>query len=934
MTTFLSPAIDIDEVDLSHIPSTGSGVIPAFIGTAKKGPLNTPTYVTNTQECLDIFGEPIEDSSLMHAYLSYAQKANRGNAWILRVGIEYEAGLDDDLLDVCIDDSDKEYGYGRIALFKGIAKGQLCFREISTTNPVTFHDASVSNISFTGTANGALAFSSEDYTLHSDEVYTIQVTGDPTDPTNSNIHGATYKITNSSGTEIATGTFSDPDYDDTAAPITFYGLTFEASAPGTYPVATGDFWTFNVEPDNKTFSFSVDGGTATTYSFADGDSYTDATAFVAAINALIGAAAPYVAVVDTYACVRTDNYGERIQFMSTEAFGNETGLSIYAIDIPRASFTNTEPGSFTFDSNSNEFNLLVITEDANYEFDLDIPVGAYTITALATYLDSQSYYNGDKYWNAYTILYRETDGTDGYRLVIEADSTYEYSQLKIQADGTHPKVVKFVDKVGFSYPYTASYEAFYDSRVVLPTQSTSTPSQPASCDAGASSQCTVDTDYYENITGFIVTKYAGTWIDNYTFTLEPETTEESGSLFKIRIYKNGAEVETINNVGFDATDTSTYIANKINPGTSGGGASGNDYINWEERPSVLNNDSTDSSTYEARTPGAITNRSFTGGANGIPPSATYSSYLDAAIVGNQATGTGIYSLEDTDHYNITVLAIPGITSGSVITTAINFCQNRGECVYVLDPPFGLTPSQIVNWHNGTLSNYSVLSALDTSYAALYWSWVKWFNNFDGEYVYIPPSGFVIGAISYSEQENEVWYPAAGLNRGKLTTAIELEYSPTKSERDLLYGYDNAVNPLAKIANHGISIWGNRTLQRADSALDRLNVRLLVNEIKKRSVPTLRNFLFEFNDARTRARVKSLMETMMGEIAVGRGVTAYSVICDETNNTPARIDRNELWVSILFKPAKSIEFIQVKLGILSESQNIAMEEILAAAGVVI
>jgi len=931
MATFLSPTIKIEEVDVSHVPTVGSGVIPAFIGTASKGPLNTPVYITNSQEAIDTFGEPLDDSDLMQAYLAYTQKAGKGNAWIMRVGIEYEAGMSDALLNVCIDNTNKKYGWGRIALFKGIAKGKLCFREISSDNPVSFHDASVSNITFNGVANGTLTFSSEDYDGDEDEVFTITVTSDPTNPTDSNIHGATYKITNSDGNVITSGTFDDSDLDDVSTNISFNGMTFTASATGTYPIQTGDFWTFNAQTDNKTFSFSVDGGTATTYSFSDGDSYTSASDFVDAINTLITASAPYVAVVSNgYACIQTDNYGERIQFMSTPAFASEVGLALYSIDIPRAHFINSETGPFTISSSNDEFNMIMTYNDTDYEFSTSIVHNTYTNAELANFLNSNSYYNGDKYWNAYTINYLETDGSTGTRLVIEADDSYEYSQLKIQADYSHINVLHFVDDIGFNYPYTSTYSSFYDSRTTLPTQSTTTPGQPASCDSGPCSQCTIDSDYYQNIVGFIVAKYPGTWINDFTITLEPQYNNATNSeLFTLKIYDSGVEVDKIEDVGFDATDTTTYIANKINAGTTGGGVNGNAYIMWEERPTILDNDSSLSS-YDARTPGAITGRSFSGGANGIPPSATYSTYLDKAIVGNQALGTGIYKFANSDVYYITVIAIPGITSGSVITSTINMCQNRGDCMYVIDPPFGLTYKQVVDWHNGVLSGYDILSAFDTSYAALFWSWQKWFNNFSGEYVYIPPSGFVIGTISYSEEHNEVWYPPAGINRGILTTAIDVEYNPNEAERDLLYGYNNAVNPIVKNSN-GISIQGQRTLQRADTALDRINVRLLVNEIKIRCRSILESFKFEFNDEPTRSRVTSILNSMMGDIAVGRGVTEYKVICDETNNTPTRIEHNELHVTILFKPNYAIEFIGVKLGILNQSQSIAMEEILANAG---
>jgi phage tail sheath protein FI len=171
-----------------------------------------------------------------------------------------------------------------------------------------------------------------------------------------------------------------------------------------------------------------------------------------------------------------------------------------------------------------------------------------------------------------------------------------------------------------------------------------------------------------------------------------------------------------------------------------------------------------------------------------------------------------------------------------------------------------------------------------------------------------------------------------LNRGKLQTALKLEYSPTQGERDLLYGFNNSVNPLVNFPQDGITVFGQRTLQRKDSALDRVNVRMLLIAIKKGLIPLLRFFLFEPNDRFLWRQVDGAVRPFLQDILARRGLTAFEVIVDERNNTPIRRDRNELWVSVLLKPTRAVEFIVLNLVILRTDQSFAAEEVLAAAGI--
>ena len=161
----------------------------------------------------------------------------------------------------------------------------------------------------------------------------------------------------------------------------------------------------------------------------------------------------------------------------------------------------------------------------------------------------------------------------------------------------------------------------------------------------------------------------------------------------------------------------------------------------------------------------------------------------------------------------------------------------------------------------------------------------------------------------------------------------MEYSPSQGERDLLYGSGNAVNPIVKFPQDGITVWGQRTLQRSNTALDRVSVRMLMIFIKKNLTQLLRNFIFEPNDRILWRQVAATIEPFLADIQARRGLTAFRVIVDETNNTPERIDRNELWVSVFLKPTKTVEFVVLNLVVLRTGASFSAEEVLAAGGIV-
>lgn len=195
--------------------------------------------------------------------------------------------------------------------------------------------------------------------------------------------------------------------------------------------------------------------------------------------------------------------------------------------------------------------------------------------------------------------------------------------------------------------------------------------------------------------------------------------------------------------------------------------------------------------------------------------------------------------------------------------------------------------------------------IDSSFAALYTPGVKIYDKFNDRSIFVSPDGYAAAAISFSASNFEIWFPPAGFRRGGVTV-LDLRRRFTKGEMDVLY--DNNINPLRFVPGRGIYIWGQKTLAARPSALDRLNVRLLLCVIEPAIAIALEDFLFEINDAATRALVTALISGYMENIKARRGVTDFRVVCDDSNNSPESIDAGRLVVWLFIKPTRSAEEI--------------------------
>lgn len=284
------------------------------------------------------------------------------------------------------------------------------------------------------------------------------------------------------------------------------------------------------------------------------------------------------------------------------------------------------------------------------------------------------------------------------------------------------------------------------------------------------------------------------------------------------------------------------------------------------------------------------------------------------ITGNAAQKTGMYALDD-DLLNISIGIIPGIHEDEVQNAFITLAETSQNFVAVVAPPVGLdTVQEATEWMNGRATSRT--AAINNSWAAVFWPHVQVFDVFSGKDRWYDPAIFAVRQMAFTDNVAESWFAPAGFRRGRLTKPTATELSLNQGDRDALYV--NNINPIVNFVPEGITIFGQKTAQRAATALDRINVRRLMIYLRKILLQTGRQDLFEPNDAFTWDIVKTKAEAVLSDIQARRGITDFRVVCDSTVNTPLRVDRNELWCKILIRPTKTAEWIIFEVNLTNQA----------------
>jgi hypothetical protein len=284
---------------------------------------------------------------------------------------------------------------------------------------------------------------------------------------------------------------------------------------------------------------------------------------------------------------------------------------------------------------------------------------------------------------------------------------------------------------------------------------------------------------------------------------------------------------------------------------------------------------------------------------------------DATISDADVT-TAMSYFSDTAQTSISLLMTGPYTNTAVQTAAINIAASRKDCVAFVSPPqsavvnnAGSEVSSIQTWISGLSS---LAGGPIGSYGFADSGWKYLFDRYNNTYRWVPLNGDIAGLCVYTDAQQNAWWSPAGLNRGIIKNVIKLAFNPTQGNRDSLYQV--SVNPVASFPGQGTVLFGDKTLQAQPSAFDRINVRRLFIVLEQAIAKAAQYSLFEFNDAFTQAQFVALVTPFLRQVQSQRGITAFQVVCDSTNNTPSVVNNNQFVGDIYIQPARSINFIQL------------------------
>ncbi len=268
-----------------------------------------------------------------------------------------------------------------------------------------------------------------------------------------------------------------------------------------------------------------------------------------------------------------------------------------------------------------------------------------------------------------------------------------------------------------------------------------------------------------------------------------------------------------------------------------------------------------------------------------------------------------FSVEDKERYEIDVV----IGNEKFPNVAIELADSRKDCIAyngarykdtVGKKAIDAVNSILTYIKNGAGINGRKLTR--TMFAADFSNYFRIYDKFNKKYRWINVAGDMAGIRCDVTSTHDAWWVSAGMKRGIIRNINKLAFTPSQEQRDNLYKV--GTNPIVAFPGTGNLVWGNKTLHPIASSFDRINVRTLFNTLERAMAKAARSQVFEFNDPYTRNAIMSMFNPYLSTIKAGRGITDYLVICDETNNTPDIISRNELRVDIFIKPNYAAEML--------------------------
>ena len=308
---------------------------------------------------------------------------------------------------------------------------------------------------------------------------------------------------------------------------------------------------------------------------------------------------------------------------------------------------------------------------------------------------------------------------------------------------------------------------------------------------------------------------------------------------------------------------------------------------------------------------------------GIPSTGTFS--LTGGSDGTTVDYTSAYGVfGDKDTIQIDFLVPPAGGQGDAVAVQnelVSIAEARKDCIAVVSPSF-----------TGTLTVDAMLAhallLTKSSYLVVDGNWLKVYDKYNDKYENIPAASSTAGIMAAGDVTSAPWFSPAGARRGQYLGVTDILVNPSKADRDRLY--KAGINPIVSFPGQGVMLYGDKTHMARPSAFDRINVRRLFLVLERAISAAAENVMFEFNDEFTRAEFVNIVEPFLREVQGRRGITDFRVVCDDTNNTPEVIDRNEFIASCFIKPARSINY--VTLNFVAVRTGVDFEEVVGTSGV--
>lgn len=336
-------------------------------------------------------------------------------------------------------------------------------------------------------------------------------------------------------------------------------------------------------------------------------------------------------------------------------------------------------------------------------------------------------------------------------------------------------------------------------------------------------------------------------------------------------------------------------------------------VNTPHIDSIDNNGVFKYNQYSGSLPMVNTSGSFGGG---VPATNLTQNFNETIGNGNSGAANiqGVQSddyilaaslLTNKDEYDFNLLLAPGVTlDTSAASNLISTCETSGNSMIILDAKvYGSAVSAVS----------AAATAQNSNYAAAYWPWVQVYSSGLGKLVWVPSSVVMGGVYAFNDQVGAEWFAPAGLTRGGIPSVVQAERKLQNSDRNTLYSVN--INPLATFPGNGVTAWGQKTLQKRQTALDRVGVRRLLINLKRYVTNVSRTLVFEQNTIVTRNKFINQVNPYMESVVQRQGLYAFRVVMDDSNNTADVIDRNQLVGQILIQPTKTAEFIILDFSIL-------------------